>query len=536
VTGRDRKALAVAFLIAALAFAWQTYRFNWVIDDAFISYRYAKHLAQGAGLRFNVGEDPPVEGYSNLLWVLLLAPFERIGWPVTVVSRVLSVACGVVLLWRVIRFLQWSLSPSPLQLILSALFFATLPPVAMWATSGLATMPCALLIFLTFEFVLAGPRSPRPVAGAVASALLVLVRVDGMIWVGGVIVLAVLVALVRRDKTAVKPIAVCAAVAAITLLGLTCFRLAYHGWLLPNTVYAKTGLCAASLQRGGRHILSFLAIFPHLATILAAAAVVLLRDRRAWTVGHHAGAMAVGAFAYAVVVGGDWMPMGRFLVPAMPFLAVLFALLIRRMVRRTAVVSACALTAVVLSLLPAYNWHVVPHDWRRALRLRGKPGLVASEYDKWVKQRRFTEDFTALGRALSRHTKLGESLIAGSIGAVGYYTELFIYDTFGLANVEVAHREIPPGSVGAIIHDKSVPRSYFLKYRPTYYSARILELRSDSRVRAGPDGRVRLGKRFEGLRSPEARALYEAVGYLLPAGEKGGGRKVLLLHVRRDLL
>ena len=49
------------------------------IDDAFISFpsRYAQNLAAGNGLVFNVGER--VEGYTNFLWVILLAPAEWIG-------------------------------------------------------------------------------------------------------------------------------------------------------------------------------------------------------------------------------------------------------------------------------------------------------------------------------------------------------------------------------------------------------------------------------------------------------------------------
>jgi hypothetical protein len=39
------------------------------IDDAFISFRSARHLASGHGLVFNLNE-PGVEGYSSLAWVL----------------------------------------------------------------------------------------------------------------------------------------------------------------------------------------------------------------------------------------------------------------------------------------------------------------------------------------------------------------------------------------------------------------------------------------------------------------------------------
>ena len=43
----------------------------WLLDDAFISFRYARNLLEGHGLVFNPGER--VEGYTNFLWTLELA-------------------------------------------------------------------------------------------------------------------------------------------------------------------------------------------------------------------------------------------------------------------------------------------------------------------------------------------------------------------------------------------------------------------------------------------------------------------------------
>ena len=43
----------------------------WLVDDAFISFRYARNLLEGHGLVFNPGER--VEGYTNFLWTLELA-------------------------------------------------------------------------------------------------------------------------------------------------------------------------------------------------------------------------------------------------------------------------------------------------------------------------------------------------------------------------------------------------------------------------------------------------------------------------------
>ena len=55
------------------ALALQHYQF--IVDDVYISLRYARNLAEGHGLVFNVDGSAPVEGYTNFLWVVLEATF-----------------------------------------------------------------------------------------------------------------------------------------------------------------------------------------------------------------------------------------------------------------------------------------------------------------------------------------------------------------------------------------------------------------------------------------------------------------------------
>jgi hypothetical protein len=45
------------------------------VDDSYIFYRYASNWAAGHGLVYNVGEH--VEGFSSLLWTMLLAVGAR---------------------------------------------------------------------------------------------------------------------------------------------------------------------------------------------------------------------------------------------------------------------------------------------------------------------------------------------------------------------------------------------------------------------------------------------------------------------------
>ncbi|NJP07335.1 MAG: hypothetical protein HC837_17785 [Chloroflexaceae bacterium] len=51
---------------------------TWVLDDAFISFRYAKNLIEGGGFTFNPGGEL-VEGYTNFLWTIIMAAALAVG-------------------------------------------------------------------------------------------------------------------------------------------------------------------------------------------------------------------------------------------------------------------------------------------------------------------------------------------------------------------------------------------------------------------------------------------------------------------------
>jgi len=84
--------------LAVLAFSSE----NRIIDDAYISYRYAHNLIEGQGLVFNTGEY--VEGFTNLLWTLMMTVPEALGLPLHLFAAFLGVAFGLlalVITWRV---------------------------------------------------------------------------------------------------------------------------------------------------------------------------------------------------------------------------------------------------------------------------------------------------------------------------------------------------------------------------------------------------------------------------------------------------
>ena len=76
--------------------------FNFVCDDAFISFRYADNLVRHGELVFNPGD--PVEGYTNFLWTVLMAGVLALGLDPVLWSRVGGVVCAVSTLIVLARF------------------------------------------------------------------------------------------------------------------------------------------------------------------------------------------------------------------------------------------------------------------------------------------------------------------------------------------------------------------------------------------------------------------------------------------------
>ena len=69
------------------------YYWYYTVDDAFISFRYVRNLLDGHGLVFNPGER--VEGYSNFLWVMVLAALGKFFPNIPLVAKILGVVSGV---------------------------------------------------------------------------------------------------------------------------------------------------------------------------------------------------------------------------------------------------------------------------------------------------------------------------------------------------------------------------------------------------------------------------------------------------------
>ena len=136
--GRRWRSWAPGALVGAalLFFVIENRRIHSPIDDAFIFYRYARHLAEGHGLGFNIGER--VEGFTSCLWTLLVAAGVAAGGNAVAVGHWLGVASGVLLIVLTYRYASAGLLAGERVIAaLSTWLLVMTLPFAVWATSGL---------------------------------------------------------------------------------------------------------------------------------------------------------------------------------------------------------------------------------------------------------------------------------------------------------------------------------------------------------------------------------------------------------------
>ncbi len=98
-------------LAAIVGFCWRLSPLrHFILDDAFITYRFAENIAAGYGVAWNPG-DPPVEGYINFLWMILNTLGIWCGIAPVVFSKTLaalSVVAMIVLFCRAARGVHWA--------------------------------------------------------------------------------------------------------------------------------------------------------------------------------------------------------------------------------------------------------------------------------------------------------------------------------------------------------------------------------------------------------------------------------------------
>ncbi len=445
---------AGAALVPYAVLAW---RLRWVCDDAYIAGRYAQHVASGQGLVFNLGEPVPVEGYSDLLWVLIGAGLERAGLRSPEVIGWVSALSGVILLLSVRRVLVRRVGVSGATATAAVAVLSAAPPFAAWATSGLETMPATAAFFALVTLASTGTTPLAGVGAALAGFALATLRPEGLLAAMAVVGGSWWAR--PQGRGALRVAAACLVALAVPWLA---WRLSYHGSLVPNPVRVKVALSPAVVARG----LAYVALFAGtwLTPLLLMRVGRLSEDPR-WPVVAPFVAAAGGVVGFAVMVGGDYMPCGRFLHAALPLLVVPLAVSLDRLA------AGARLRAVVLLVtlagLPMAEVQLVPRPLLYQLQRVVGTKAPGFRTDRWQIDKEVERSAARVGwaRAIASVVPAGRQMVARGVGALGYETGLYVLDAYGIVSPEVA-LERAPGKLVAPGHDRLVQRGFFMGRAP----------------------------------------------------------------------
>jgi arabinofuranosyltransferase len=335
---RWRNPVLLATLVTVFAYVFVAN--SWVGDDAYISFRVVDNVVHGYGLTYNPPER--VQVFTHPLWLLLHVPAYLITGEVFYSTLALSFVASLAALVVAVRWLRVPRAVLMLAMVLSSKAFVD------YTSSGLENPLSYLLlaVFLTrlLHDLDRGHRSftARELAVYVCLASLAFVnRIDSILLYA-----PVLLWMIASSFTSIRwRVLRAVALGAIPAVMWEIFALAYYGFALPNTFYAKvaTGIPESLLFRQGLvYVVNSLGYDAVTLSIIAVAAIagLLIRDTPFALI-------SLGLLltvAYTVWVGGDHMA-GRFF--AVPFFGA--ALLLASRIRRRAVIAAA------LVLLAVYN-------------------------------------------------------------------------------------------------------------------------------------------------------------------------------------
>jgi hypothetical protein len=496
---RGTWAAAAAFVVCAALLTWHAvYYIPFFADDAFISLRYAERFLEGLGLTWTDGER--VEGYSNFLWVLLVAFVGLGGQDLVLTARAVGIACGIAMI-AAFFWVQRDRSPRVgiAAAVVAGLAMVLSGPVAAHCVGGLEQpLLSALVVWgLACTFPLLDRDAPR--VGEVAMpgvlfGLASLTRPDAPLIVASVCAAFVLARGPSRDSLRTASLIAC--FAAAFYLAQLGFRLGYYGEWIPNTARGKVSLTPKRLASGWKYMREGLWPLSGLLVALVIGLFGAARDRR---LGRQLALTLIPAgvwCAFIVSVGGDHVPQHRHL-----FVAIAMAGLATSLV-----------TAWFLARYPSRQ------RWTFAVAMLLLVGMAVGTWNdrhrRIAKRNLWYWDGEPVGIFLRNAFERERPLIAvDAAGALPYFSKLPAIDMLGLTDRYIAHH--PPESLGRgkLAHELG-DGAYVLRREP--------DLVIFNTARGGARPNWRSGRQM--VRDPRFRRDYRLVTFSIENGKRLSSR------------
>jgi hypothetical protein len=432
---------------------WHSLYFNFVSDDAYISFVYSRNFAEHGQLVFNLGDR--VEGYTNFLWTVILGILMKLGIQPENSSRVLGTMCGIATLAISMKISERVRGKASYWDYLPPLLLACSSGFACWCSGGLETQLFTMLVAAGLWRLL----EDRPIEAGVLLALASMARPEGLLVmaIAGAHQLAWCLVEQRWPRRE-------------ELLGVAAFlgifapyflwRWHYYGWLFPNTFYVKaTGKMPASYTKEMlHHGLYYVWQWARSSKAIYGAPFALWAIWRRPRFGSLAAALTVAYLVYTIKVGGDFMGLHRFVMPIFVTTALLVSIGFADLIELISPAPEVALAG----LAPVIPFAISQIWLDRQMKIpKADFGIDRPGYLKV-----YSDDRGLLGKALAPSVTPDDFAFVGGVGVEPYYARMRAMDCFGLVSTEVAHT-VPPSNPRPG-HQKWSPASLVLKYAPTF--------------------------------------------------------------------
>ncbi len=469
--------------VAAIALVAHSLAYNFITDDAYISFVYSRNFAEHGELVFNLGQY--VEGYTNFLWTLLIGLGMLVDIPPELTAKILGALFAVVTLFVVSMTVERALGRRSPWSTVPALLLAASSGYACWTSGGLETQLFTMLVAIALDGVVAAEQTiqqgPVEVASesslyraALALALAAMTRPEGLIVAGVLGVVRIICNLVARRRIVGMP-EVLAAILFLSLWGpWFAWRWWYYGYPFPNTYYVKaTGTWAAPnmAKEMYQHGAYYIWVWLKQTKLLFALPVVALgltaaRPRTPrFALGLGCALLAAVYIPYTISVGGDFMGLHRFIMPMFVVAAIAVALglewIARRIPERTRTYAAPAIAFVIVGAFAGTQIQLTRHSlaWGN---FKADKGVIDTPAFLIV----YTDDRAAIGKAMASCFRPDDFSIVGGAGAQPYFGRMRAIDVFGLVSARVAHEE--PRIRPRAGHTKFASDALLAQYDPTF--------------------------------------------------------------------
>jgi arabinofuranosyltransferase len=412
-----------------------------IIDDAYITFRYARNLAGGLGFVYNPGQQvlgtttPFYTGMMALAWLVGLHDLPMVA----VLFNALADAGSTMLLYWLAR----RLSGSRVVAAGLSLAWALSPMSVTFAIGGMETSVVILFLVASFTAYVAGHSR----LSAALMALAVLTRPDAMIAAALLLADMGLRPLLVRDGSSWKarlrrlPWAEVAVFCAPLVVWIA-FSTLYFGSPLPQSVQAKVNAYNldpfSALIRFLQHLSTpffehnvFGRFWPMVGLPLYLAVYLLGGLRLLHRAGRALPMLVYPLLYVAVFSAANPLVFRWYLAPPLPFyflgilagLLAVFTDLARRAGRERTGIWAAGLVAALLLVSSLYAYTLRPDHG---------PNRPAPEMAWFKLELLYRQAAELLGPRLQP----GDVVAAGDIGTVGWFTGSPILDTVGLVSPE----------------------------------------------------------------------------------------------------